>query len=145
MDEHSFDDIRDLMDIISSDTGESDESHLLRFVENSLFLTSQSHHWHLQAANHTLHVELDELYKELPEYIDFFIENLMAARGPIVPSGDNQYDFQSIELCIPTLEQYLNQCKIILNTLNDEPACSNALEDVMSFVNSSLMKLKYLP
>lgn len=145
MNEHTFDDIRDLMEIISDEATESNEDHLLRFVENSLFLTSQSHHWHLQATNHTLHVELDELYKELPEYIDYFIENLMASRGPIVPSGDNQYDFQSVELCIPVLEQYIKQCNIILSEINSEPACSNALEDVMSFVNSTLMKLKYLP
>lgn len=145
MNEHTFDDIRDLMEIISDDASVNNEDHLLRFVENSLFLTAQAHHWHLQATNHTMHVELDELYKELPEYIDYFIENLMASRGPITPSGDNRYDFQSIDLCIPVLEQYLKHCNIIHSELSSEPACVNALEDVMSFINSTLMKIKYLP
>lgn len=146
MDEQNYD-MRGLINAVENETGDLDAGMLQKFVENSLFLTSQSHHWHLQAPTHTLHIELDELYKELPEFVDYFIENLMASRGPIIPSGDNQYDFQSINSVIPILEQYLKQCKIIHGLLekHQEFSSVNALEDIMSFVNSIVMKLKFLP
>jgi DNA-binding ferritin-like protein len=137
-------DIRSMIDYVEI----SDDTHedvLIKFVENSIFLESQAHHWHLQCRNYSKHMELDELYKELPEYVDSFIEGMMAERGPIFSTGSS-YVFQPIEAAIPLLEEYVKHCTKIHEILEslDEFGSVNTLEDIMSFVESILYKLKVL-
>lgn len=139
-------DIRSDIDYIQDELVNFSDSHLLKFVENALFLESQTHHWHLQARTHTKHVELDELYKGLPEFVDYFVEILMESRGPIIASGDSNYVFQSVEMCLDTLEKFKLQCETVHKVLDAEEQVSavNALEDLMSFLDSCMMKLKFL-
>lgn len=145
MSEH-FDpnDIRSMIDYVET----SDDTHddiLIKFVENSLFLESQAHHWHLQCKFYSKHIELDEFYKGLPEYVDAFIEGMMAERGPIFSTGSS-YVFQPLEEAIPLLEEYVQHCTKIHEILDGlgEFGSVNTLEDIMSFVESILYKLKVL-
>ncbi|AFC21615.1 starvation-inducible transcriptional regulator [Cronobacter phage vB_CsaM_GAP32] len=145
MSEH-FDpnDIRSMIDYVET-TDDTHEDILIKFVENSLFLESQAHHWHLQCMYYSKHMELDEFYKGLPEYVDEFIEGLMAERGPIFSTGSS-YVFQPLEEAIPLLEQYVQHCHKIHEILDslDEYGSVNKLEDIISFVDSILYKLKVL-
>ncbi|SOK58439.1 Phage protein [Yersinia phage fHe-Yen9-04] len=146
MSEH-FDpnDIRSMMDYVETTGEDTHEDVLIKFVENSLFLESQAHHWHLQCKYYSKHMELDEFYKDLPEFVDSFIEGMMAERGPIFSTGTS-YVFQPLEAAIPILEEYVQHCnKIheILDSLN-EIGSVNTLEDIISFINSILYKLKVL-
>lgn len=139
--------LRNLMDfIVQSEEDESYDQLLLTFIENSLFLESAAHNWHLQSKHYTKHLQLDELYKELPEFIDAFIEGIMESRGPLVIGTGNNYQFTEISTCITTLEEYLNQCEAIHQMLesNEDYGSTNTLEDIMSFIDGVLYKLKHL-
>lgn len=138
-------DLRSMIDYME-ETGESDSNDvLLAFVENSLFLTAVAHHWHLQCQFYSTHMELDEFYKELPEYVDSFIEGLMAERGPIYPTG-NSYVFQPLEDAIMILEEYQVHSQHIREYLDstEQYGSVNAIEDIISFVDATLYKLKFL-
>lgn len=137
-------DIRSMIDYVET-TDDTHDDVLIKFLENSIFLESQAHHWHLQCRYYSKHMELDELYKDLPEYVDSFIEGLMADRGPIFSTG-SAYIFQPIEEAIPLLEEYIMHCSKIHEILEsqDEFGSVNTLEDIMSFVESILYKLKVL-
>ena len=145
MSEH-FDpnDIRSMMDYVET-TDDTHEDILIKFVENSLFLESQAHHWHLQCMYYSKHKELDEFYKGLPEYVDDFIEGLMTERGPIFSTGSS-YVFQPLEEAISVLEEYVQHCNKIHEILDSigEYGSINKLEDIISFVDSILYKLKVL-
>ena len=145
MSEH-FDpnDIRSMIDYVET-TDDTHDDILIKFVENSLFLESQAHHWHLQCKFYSKHIELDEFYKGLPEYVDSFIEGMMAERGPIFSTGST-YVFQPLEEAIPLLEEYVQHCIKIHEILDGlgEYGSVNTLEDIMSFVESILYKLKVL-
>lgn len=139
--------LRNLMDFITqSEEDESYDQLLLTFIENSLILSSISHSWHLQSRHYTKHLQLDELYKELPEFVDAFVEGVMESRGPLIIGTGNKYQFTEISTCIPTLEEYLEQCKAIHEMLdaNEDYGSINTLEDIMSFIDGVLYKLKYL-
>ncbi len=146
MSEH-FDpnDIRSMIDYVETTEDSTHEDVLIKFVENSLFLESQAHHWHLQCMYYSKHMELDEFYKELPEYVDSFIEGMMAERGPIFCTGSS-YVFQPLEEAIPLLEEYVQHCNKIHEILDslEEYGSVNKLEDIISFVDSILYKLKVL-
>lgn len=140
-------DLRHIMDFVGST--EDDDSYdeiLLIFIENSLFLAAQSHSWHLQAKMYSKHMELDELYKELPEYVDSFVEGLMNSRGALPVGTGHQYTFGSIEGCIPVLEEYVQQAKAIHEMLDaqEDYGSVNSIEDIISFIERSLYKLKVL-
>lgn len=137
-------DIRSMMDYVDS-TSDTHEDILIKFVENSIFLESQAHHWHLQCMYYSKHMELDEFYKDLPGYVDDFIEGLMAERGPIF-STESSYVFQPLEEAIPIMEEYIQHCNKIHEILEElqEYGSVNKLEDIISFVDSILYKLKVL-
>lgn len=139
--------LRHVMDFIG-DT-EEDSSYdevLLTFIENSLFLSSAAHNWHLQSHFYTKHLQLDELYKELPEYVDAFVEGIMNTRGALQVGTGNSYRFTPIEDCVPILEEYVSQCKAIHAMLEEaeDYGSTNTLEDIMSFCEGMLYKLKVL-
>lgn len=144
-------DLRSMMDYvdkteIGTNEDELDESEvLLKFVENCIFLESQSHHWHLQCDNYAKHMELNELYEELPEHVDSFIEGLMESRGPIQVTGTT-YVFQELEFAIEVLSEFIEHCTKVHEILEsiEEYGSVNNLEDIMSFVDSILYKLKVL-
>jgi len=135
-------DIRSMIDYVDTNTN---EDVLIKFVENSIFLESQAHHWHLQCMYYSKHMELDEFYKGLPEYVDALIEGMMDDRGPIFSTGSS-YVFQPLEEAIPILEEYIQHCVKIHEILEEleEYGSVNTLEDIMSFVSTILYKLKVL-
>lgn len=140
-------DLRHVMDFIGST--EEDTAYdevLLTFIENSIMLPAIAHSWHLQSKFYTKHLQLDELYKELPEYVDSFIEGIMNTRGALQVGTANSYKFVPIEQCVPILEEYVEQCKYIHAMLEEaeDYGSTNTLEDIMSFVEGSLYKLKVL-
>ncbi|EON8120098.1 DUF5856 family protein [Escherichia coli] len=140
-------DLRHVMDFIGST--EEDNSYdevLLTFIENSLFLSSAAHNWHLQCHFYTKHLQLDELYKELPEYVDAFVEGIMNNRGALQVGTGNSYRFTHIEESVPILEEYVEQCRAIHDMLEEsgDYGSVNTLEDIMSFVEGVLYKLKVL-
>lgn len=140
-------DLRHVMDFIGST--EEDTAYdevLLTFIENSLFLESQAHNWHLQSKHYTKHLQLDELYKDLPEHVDSFIEGIMNTRGALQVGTGHSYQFTPIEQCIPILEEYVEQCKYLHAMLDEaeDYGSVNNLEDIMSFVEGVLYKLKVL-
>lgn len=142
-----YEDMRSMMDYVGS-TEQTDDSDiaLLTFVDNSLFLPAMAHHWHLQCKYYSKHMELDEFYKELPEFVDSFVEGLMSSRGPLPLGMDTDYCFLPLEQAVPTLESYVEQAKYIREMLdaNGEFGSVNTIEDIISFVNATLYKLKYL-
>lgn len=142
-----IDNLRHVMDFIG--TTEEDTAYdevLLTFIENSLFLEGQAHNWHLQSKHYTKHLQLDELYKELPDYVDSFIEGIMNTRGALQVGTGHSYQFVPIEQCVPILEEYVEQCKYIHAMLEEaeDYGSTNTLEDIMSFMESVLYKLKVL-
>jgi len=145
MNEFDPNDIRSMMNYVEdTSTNDSDEV-LLKFVENTLFLESQSHSYHLQCDNYAKHMELNELYEEFPEYADAFIEGLMSTRGPIVSTGAS-YTFQPLESAVEVLESYRLQCIAMHEVLDKEEEFGsvNSLENIMSFIDGILYKLKTL-
>lgn len=143
----NINDLRNLMDFITkSEEDESYDQVLLTFIENSLILSSIAHSWHLQSKHYTKHLQLDELYKELPEFVDAFVEGIMNTRGALVIGTGNSYKFTEISTCIPTLEEYVMQCKSVHEMLEEaeDYGSTNKLEDIMSFVEQTLYKLKHL-
>jgi|AGFT01.1.fsa_nt_gi hypothetical protein len=142
-----YEDMRSMMDYVDS-TEQTDDSDiaLLTFVDNSLFLPALGHHWHLQCSMYSKHMELDEFYKELPEIVDSFVEGLMNSRGPLPIGMDTDYCFLPLEQAIPTLESYVEQAKYIHQLLEarEDFGSVNSLEDIISFVERTLYKLKHL-
>ncbi|EON7973739.1 DUF5856 family protein [Escherichia coli] len=140
-------DLRHVMDFIGcTEEDNSYDEVLLTFIENSLFLSSAAHNWHLQCHFYTKHLQLDELYKELPEYVDAFVEGIMNNRGALQVGTGNSYRFTPIEDCVPILEEYVEQCRAIHDMLEEsgDYGSVNTLEDIMSFVEGTLYKLKVL-
>lgn len=142
-----YEDMRSIMDYVDS-TEQTDDSEiaLLTFVDNSIFLEAQGHHWHLQCKYYSKHMELDEFYKEFPEFVDSFVEGLMNNRGTLPIGMDSQYVFQPLEEAVGTLEQYVSQAKYIHELLESQEdyGSVNSLEDIISFVERTLYKLKHL-
>lgn len=138
--------MRDIMDYMAGAEIESSGEELLEFVEDCIFLESLSHHWHLQCHLYSKHMELDELYKEIGEYVDSFIEGLMSTRGALQIGSGKQYTFLPLEQCIPVLEQYVQAAKHIHQLLDseDDYGSVNSLEDIISFLERTLYKLKVL-
>ncbi|HAN1507165.1 TPA: hypothetical protein IEL01_005310, partial [Escherichia coli] len=58
----------------------------------------------------------------------------------------NSYRFTPIEDCVPILEEYVEQCRAIHDMLEEsgDYGSVNTLEDIMSFVEGILYKLKVL-
>lgn len=145
MDEFNPNDLRSMMDYVEQEESSNSDEALLKFVENSLFLESQAHHWHLQCGNYAKHMELDEFYKGFPEFVDTFIEGMMSSRGPIQSTGAS-YVFQPLSSVIEVLQNYKQQCVAVHGVLEQEEdfGSVNAIEDIISFVDSILYKLKVL-
>ncbi len=145
MNEFNPNSIRSMMDYVEQEEDSGSEDVILKFVENSIFLESQAHHWHLQCGNYAKHMELNEFYEDLPEYVDSFIEGLMQVRGELVITGST-YVFQPLTSVITVLEDYKNQCLAVHKILEsqEEYGSVNTLEDIISFVDSILYKLKVL-
>lgn len=142
-----YEDMRSMMDYVDSTEQSNDiDTELLIFVDNSIFLESQGHHWHLQCHYFSKHIELDEFYKEFPELVDTFIEGLMNTRGPLPIGMDAQYTFIPLEDAICTLEEYVEQARHIHRLLDEleDFGSVNSLEDIISFVEATLYKLKHL-
>lgn len=139
-------DMRDIMDYMADAEVESSDGELLEFVEDCIFLESLSHHWHLQCHLYSKHMELDELYKEIGEYVDSFVEGLMSTRGALQIGSGKQYTFLPLEQCIPVLEQYVQAAKHIHQLLDaeDDYGSVNSIEDIISFLERILYKLKVL-
>ncbi|EAZ2022978.1 hypothetical protein BZF66_06665 [Salmonella enterica] len=142
-----YEDMRSMMDYVDS-TEQSDDidAELLTFVDNSIFMESQAHHWHLQCNYYSKHMELDEFYEDLPELVDTFVEGLMNTRGPLPIGMDAQYTFVPLENAISTLEVYVEQARQIHRLLDEREdfGSVNSLEDIISFVEATLYKLKHL-
>ena len=145
MNEFDPNNLRSMMDFVDNEEGSDTEEAVLKFVENSIFLESQAHHWHLQCGNYAKHMELNEFYEGLPEYVDSFIEGLMQTRGALVITGSS-YVFQPLSSVIAVLEDYKRQCLAVHKILDsqEEYGSVNTLEDIISFVDSILYKLKVL-
>lgn len=139
-------DMRGMMDYMAGTEIESSDDGLLEFVEDCIFLESLSHHWHLQCKLYSKHMELDELYKEIGEYVDSFVEGLMSTRGALTLGADKQYQFLPLDQCIPVLEQYVLTAKQIHQVLDaeDDYGSVNSIEDIISFLERTLYKLKVL-
>lgn len=138
-------DIRSMIDYVESTEESPNSDYLLKFVENSLFLSAQAHHWHLQCNFYSTHMEFDDFYKEMPEFVDAFVEGLMAERGPI-SALSSSFTFLGLEKAVSTLEDYRAQCDFIHGILDEEGeyGSTNTLEDIMSHVDSVLYKLRNL-
>lgn len=138
--------MRDIMDYMAGAEIESSGEELLEFVEDCIFLESLSHHWHLQCHLYSKHMELDELYKDIGEYVDSFVEGLMSTRGALQIGSGKQYTFLPLDQCIPVLEQYVQAAKHIHQLLDaeDDYGSVNSLEDIISFLERTLYKLKVL-
>ena len=145
MNEFDPNNLRSMMNYVEQEETDVSEEVLLKFVENSIFIESQSHHWHLQCGNYAKHMELNEFYEGFPEFIDSFIEGLMETRGALICSGSS-YVFQPLSSVISVLEDYKQQCLSIHKVLDsmEEYGSVNTLEDIISFVDSTLYKLKVL-
>lgn len=138
--------MRDIMDYMAVAEIESSGEELLEFVEDCIFLESLSHHWHLQTVIYAKHMELDELYKEIGEYVDSFVEGLMSTRGPLQLGSGKAYTFLPLDQCVPVLEQYVSVAKHIREGLDAEEdyGSVNTIEDLISFLDRILYKLKVL-
>lgn len=145
MSEFDPNNLRSMMDYVDQEEDSNTEEAVLKFVENSIFLESQAHHWHLQCGNYAKHMELNEFYEGLPEYVDSFIEGLMQIRGALVITGSS-FVFQPLTSVIAVLEDYKRQCLAVHKILDsqEEYGSVNTLEDIISFVDSILYKLKVL-
>lgn len=139
-------DMRGIMDYMADAEFESSDGELLEFVEDCIFLESLSHHWHLQCKVYSKHMELDELYKDIGEYVDSFVEGLMSTRGALQIGSGKQYTFLPLDQCIPVLEQYVQAAKHIHQLLDaeDDYGSVNSIEDIISFLERTLYKLKVL-
>lgn len=139
-------DMRGMMDYMADTEIDSSEGELLEFVEDCIFLESLSHHWHLQCKIYSKHMELDELYKEIGEYVDSFVEGLMSTRGALTLGEGKAYTFLPLEQCIPVLEQYVQEAKHIHQILDagNDYGSVNSIEDIISFLERTLYKLKVL-
>lgn len=146
----SFDpnDMRSMMDYFSSEVEEPStdvDSVLLKFIENCIFMGSQSHHWHLQSEEYSLHMILDELYEDLPEVVDSLVEGLMSDRGAIFSTGMS-YVFQPVQNALQVLEDLVQQGKFIHQVLEDAEEFSSVsdLDNVMAVIKRAIYKLKVL-
>jgi DNA-binding ferritin-like protein len=139
-------DMRGMMDYMADTESNVSNDDLLEFVEDCIFLEALSHHWHLQCRLYSKHMELDELYKEIGEYVDAFIEGLMNTRGALTIGTGKQYQFLELDACVPVLEQYVQTAKGIHQMLDaeDDYGSVNSLEDIISFLERTLYKLKVL-
>lgn len=139
-------DMRGMMDYMQDTEIESSSDELLEFVEDCIFLESLSHHWHLQCHLYSKHMELDELYKDIGEYVDTFVEGLMNSRGALTLGAGKPYTFLPLDQCIPVLEQYVQAAKHIHEILDSEEdyGSVNSIEDIISFLERILYKLKVL-
>lgn len=149
MDQFNPEQMRSMMDFVSTEENTPEVQNydivLLKFIENCLFLESQAHHWHLQCKFYSKHMELDTFYKELPEYVDDFIEGVMASRGAI-ENTSAEFTFQGLDSCLDVLYNFIEQCTYIHQILDElqEYGSVNTLEDVISFVNQTIYKLEVL-
>lgn len=140
--------MRSMMDFISNQVETEEDDHgdiLLKFVENCIFLESQSHHWHLQSDNYDLHMILEELYEDLPELVDSLVEGLMSNRGNIFSTGSS-FQFQTVDSAVSVLEGFSKQCEYIHDILDqmEEYGSVSDVDDLLALVRRILYKLKVL-
>lgn len=135
------DNIRELMDYVETESADSTD-FIAKFAENSLFLISQSHHWHLQSTKYSDHMFFEELYKDLPEYVDKVLECMVQAWGLLYPTG-YEFTFSSIDTAVHDLESYKKQCEYLLEII-DIVSISTAIESTVEFIDGILYKLKML-
>lgn len=141
-------DIRGLVNMISDIEAQPDASNandeINDFVNYTIFLESQSHHWHLQTHKFSDHIALNGFYEEFPDLVDSFVEAYMAHAGTIVPS-ECEYRFTPVQEAVKCLQLYRDRASQVHQSL--EPVglgITNTLEDIITACDSVLYKLTNL-
>lgn len=111
------------------------------------------HAYHLEMKKHSYHVELDELYKELPELVDILIENEQGNYGLVKGlrslEFNRNYDMSDGN---PDPIKYLEELKkfimvgrkVIYDPEKDSAFYSD-IDNLISTIDGTLYKLKHLP
>lgn len=96
---------------------------------------------HLKTNKYSVHMALDEFYKEMPEKIDALIEVYQSSFEIVT-------DYKNIIKEIDDPEKYLNELKTMIFTNKDIfsgiSSLDSLVDDIMNLIDSTLYKLRRL-
>lgn len=111
------------------------------FVSSLFEIEVNTHIAHLQTTSYSEHKALDEVYKDIVELRDRFIEGDQGLNGII--RGYKSFEIKEGLDPVNYLKDYAAKYKEFRLTLNDG-FLQQICDDIIELLNSSVYKLKYL-
>lgn len=113
------------------------------FFMTLLMAAPMAHILHLQTRSFAEHMALDTLYKELPDLVDGLIESYQGKYG-IVDQYPNQANMpqygNALEFAVH-LNKYVDDTRYLVC---DDSEMQNDIDGIVSLLNSTTYKLKFL-
>lgn len=114
------------------------------YQEAALFMSARAHMWHLNTNSYAAHMALKSFYEGLPDLVDAFAEAAMAYQMETLQPAGGAYRFDTSDMAIGGLEQFLQITKQVHAECQSQPGLTNALENIISLIEGTLYKLKHL-
>ncbi|MGL6228607.1 MAG: DUF5856 family protein [Culicoidibacterales bacterium] len=113
-----------------------------KFISAALQSVAYIHHKHLTTTSYTLHMALDEYYKNAPELIDAIAESYIGAGYVLSDELEFKQPAQhSIEAHLKSLKVFALNAHRTLSNYEEVGIISN-IENFVGFVDSILYKLR---
>ena len=114
------------------------------YQEAALFMSARAHMWHLDTNSYAAHKALQKFYEDLPDLVDAFAEASMSYQMETLQPSGGVYRFDTSDMAVSGLEQFLQITKQVHSECQLQPGLTNALENIISLIESTLYKLKHL-
>ena len=111
------------------------------FVATLLHSATVTHLQHLQTKSYAAHKALQKYYESIPDLVDDFAESYQGEYGLITDYPPDRHNATDPKAYMDRLADFVSEIRTVLP--KDTPL-QNTVDEIMSLINSTRYKLKFL-
>ena len=111
------------------------------FVATLLHSATVTHLQHLQTKSYAAHKALQKYYESIPDLVDNFAESYQGEYGLITDYPSDRHNATDPKMYLDRLADFVSEIRTVLP--KDTPL-QNTVDEIMSLINSTRYKLKFL-
>ena len=111
------------------------------FVATLLHSATVTHLQHLQTKSYAAHKALQKYYEGIPDLVDSFAESYQGEYGLITDYPSDRHNATDPKAYMDRLADFVSEIRSVLP--KDSPL-QNTVDEIMSLINSTRYKLKFL-
>lgn len=132
-------------DILNEELDQINNAGLGKLITYSIFMSAQTHIWHLLSTNAQEHTALGEFYEKLTSEVDELAERFIAQGGKLINIDNTLYVQYNEYEVINVLNEYRKYTSSIIQSIKEDSEMASMLDgvtDIQELIDNTIYKFK---